>query len=77
MDGLSPRERLVLAAIELELRRSGEHLASRLNEFNERAAQEGPRRFADHVSRTEVAVVAVMVLVLTTIVTLVIVTCGK
>ncbi|MFC7110636.1 hypothetical protein ACFQQB_65785 [Nonomuraea rubra] len=41
MDGLSPRERLVLAAIELELRRSGEHLASRLNEFNERAAQEG------------------------------------
>ncbi|MGR6920212.1 DUF3040 domain-containing protein [[Actinomadura] parvosata] len=77
MDGLSPRERLMLAAIELELRQSGERLASRLNEFNERAEREGPDRFADHVSRAEVAAVAAMVLILTGIMTLVIVTCGK
>ncbi|MFB4269764.1 DUF3040 domain-containing protein [Nonomuraea sp. GTA35] len=77
VDGLSPRERHVLAAIELELRRSGERLASRLTEFNERAAQDGPRRFGDHVSRTEVAVVAAMALILSGILTLVIVTCGK
>ncbi|UBU18168.1 DUF3040 domain-containing protein [Nonomuraea gerenzanensis] len=75
MDGLSPQERLVLAAIELELRHNGERLASRLSEFNERAEREGPRRFCDHVSRAEVAVVGVMVLILTGIVTLVIVTC--
>ncbi|GAA2212316.1 hypothetical protein GCM10009850_077780 [Nonomuraea monospora] len=77
VDGLSPQERLVLAEIELELRHSGERLASRLNEFNERAAEGGPRRFGDHVSRGEVAVVAAMVLILTGILTLVIVTCGK
>ncbi|GAA4937401.1 hypothetical protein HD597_004693 [Nonomuraea thailandensis] len=77
MDGLSPRERLALAAIELELLRSGERLASRLSEFNERAEQDGPRRFCDHVSRTEVAAVAAMALLLAAILTLVIVTCGK
>ncbi|MCF6475435.1 DUF3040 domain-containing protein [Nonomuraea sp. MG754425] len=77
MDGLSPRERIVLAAIELELRHSGERLATRLNEFNQRAGQDGPQRFAAHVSRGELAAVLAMVLIMAGILTLVAITCGK
>ncbi|WP_043625708.1 DUF3040 domain-containing protein [Nonomuraea candida] len=75
MEGLSPQERLILAAIEMELRDSGARLADRLEDFNARAAQEGPQRFAAPVSRWEVAAVLAMVLLVSAILTLVILTC--
>ncbi|MFC5826273.1 DUF3040 domain-containing protein [Nonomuraea insulae] len=77
VDGLSPQERLILAEIELELQHSGARLASRLDEFNAKAAQEGPQRFAAHVSRWEVAAVLAMVVLMSAILTLVILTCGR
>jgi hypothetical protein len=76
MEGLSPQERLILAAIEVELRDNAGRLAGRIEEFNAKAAQEGPQRFAAHVSHWEVAAVLAMVVLMSAILTLVALTCG-
>ncbi|MFC7586166.1 DUF3040 domain-containing protein [Nonomuraea antimicrobica] len=75
MEGLSPQERLILEAIEVELKNSGPGLAHRLDAFNAQAARQGPQRFAAHVSGWEVAGVLAMVVLLCVIMTLLVVSC--
>ncbi|WP_188197789.1 DUF3040 domain-containing protein [Nonomuraea sp. SYSU D8015] len=70
------QEQLILAAIEKEFRRSVPRLAGRLDAFSARAHQEGPQRFAPHVSRGEILAILGIVLVLSALMTIMVVATG-